>query len=335
MPFNSQISRADAAALIPEEVSAEILKAVPEASAVMRLAKKLPNMSRAQKRLPVMSALATAYFNTGDTGLAQTSEVNWANRYIDAEELDVIIPIPKAVLEDAEFDIWGEVRPQLIEALGLAIDQAVLYGTNIPSSWSTNLGDMTAGVVTPRAGIVARCTAASHTISLAAYTDLYEALLGETAAGTAGLLMLLEADGFINTGAIAHTSMRGKIRNCRDTQGQPIFKSGPTLGTQFATGELDGAQILYPLNGSVVAGTSLLIAGQWNQLVYAMRKDITYEISSQAVIQDAQGNIVYNLFQQNMVALKATMRLGFALPNPINRMNGTELTRCPFAVLTA
>jgi HK97 family phage major capsid protein len=331
MAYNSMISRTDAAALIPEEVSAEILKAVPEQSAVMRLAKKLPNMSRAQKRLPVMSALATAYFNTADTGLAQTSEINWTNRYIDAEELDVIVPVPKAVLEDADFDIWGECKPQLIEALGLAIDQAVMYGTNIPSSWSTNLGTST----TAYAGLVARCTAASHTISLASYTDLYEALLGETDAGTNGLMMLLEADGFMATGMIAHTSVRGKLRNCRDSNGQPIFKAGPSLGTAFATGEVDGAPILYPLNGSVVAGSSLIIAGAWNQLVYAMRKDITYEISTQAVIQDGTGAIVYNLFQQNMVALKATMRLGFALPNPINRMNATEATRCPFAVLTA
>jgi HK97 family phage major capsid protein len=222
-----------------------------------------------------------------------------------------------------------------VEALGVAIDQAVLYGTNIPASWSTNLGDMTSGVVTARAGIVARCTAASHTISQAAYTDLYEALLGETGAGADGLMMLLEADGFMATGMIAHTSVRGRLRNCRDSNGQPIFKSGPSLSTAFATGEVDGVPILYPLNGSVVAGTSLIIAGAWNQLVYAMRKDISYEISTQAVIQDASGNIVYNLFQQNMVALKATMRLGFALPNPINRMNTTELTRCPFAVLTA
>jgi HK97 family phage major capsid protein len=331
MAYNNNISRTDASALIPEEAAREILKAVPEQSAVMRLAKKLPNMSRAQKRLPVMSALATAYFNTGDNGLAQTSEVNWANKYIDAEELDVIVPIPKAVLEDADFDIWGECKPQLVEALALAVDQAVMYGTNIPSSWSTNLGE----TGTARAGIVARSTAASHTVSLAAYTDMYEALLGETGAGADGVMMLLEADGFMASGVIAHTSIRGKLRNCRDANGQPIFKSGPSLGTAFATGEVDGTPILYPLNGSVVAGTSLMIAGAWNQLVYAMRQDISYEISTQAVIQDAQGAIVYNLFQQNMVALKATMRLGFALPNPINRVNGTELTRCPFAVLTA
>jgi HK97 family phage major capsid protein len=62
MPFNSLVSRTDAAALIPEDAAAEIIKGVAEMNPLMQLARRLPNMSRAQRRLPVMSALATAYF---------------------------------------------------------------------------------------------------------------------------------------------------------------------------------------------------------------------------------------------------------------------------------
>jgi hypothetical protein len=36
-----------------------------------------------------------------------------------------------------------------------------------------------------------------------------------------------------------------------------------------------------------------------------------------------------------MAAIMLTLRLGFALPNPINRVNGTAATRYPFAYLTA
>jgi hypothetical protein len=35
-----------------------------------------------------------------------------------------------------------------------------------------------------------------------------------------------------------------------------------------------------------------------------------------------------------MVALRAVMRLGFALPNPINRVNQVAATRYPFCILT-
>ena len=123
MPYNSIISRDDKAALIPEEVSAEIFETTPAQSAVLQLARRLPDMSRAQKRLPVMSALATAYFVTWDTGLKKTTEVNWENKYVDAEELAVIVPIPEAVVDDQDYDILGEIRPSIAEAFGKAIDR--------------------------------------------------------------------------------------------------------------------------------------------------------------------------------------------------------------------
>jgi len=323
MPYNSFIGRTDAAALIPEDAAADIIKSVAETSMVMQLARRLTNMSVNQRRMPIMSALATAYFVSGDTGLKQTTEVNWANKYIDAEELAVIVPVPESVLDDSSFDMWAEIRPSIIEAFGIAIDQAVLYGTNIPASWTTNLG---------AAGIVALSTAAGNTVSLAAYTDLYEALLGETAAGVAGSLGMLETDGYVANGHVADTSMRRKLRNVRDADGGPIFRNNMQDSTRF---DLDGSPIYFPTNGSIVAGSSLLVSGQWDQLVYAIRQDVTYKILTEAVIQDAGGNTVYNLAQQDMVALRAVMRLGFALPNPINRLQPTEASRAPFSVLTA
>jgi HK97 family phage major capsid protein len=323
MPFNSLISRTDAAALIPEEVSSELLTNVAGVNPLMQLSRRLQDMGRAQKRMPVMSALATAYFVSGDTGLKQTSEVSWANKYIDAEELAVIIPIPESVLDDTDYDIWAEIRPELEKAFSLAITGAVLYGTNIPATWTTNLG---------AAGLVAGAIAASQLISAAAYTDLYEAILGEKADGTDGLFMTVEADGYSVTGSVAHISMKGKLRNARDADGNPIFRSGMTGPTAYS---LDGSPIYFPDDGSIVPASSLLISGQWSQLVYSMRKDVTYKILDQAVIQDGAGNIIYNLAQQDMVALRAVMRLGFALPNPINRMNTNAATRYPFGVLTA
>jgi HK97 family phage major capsid protein len=326
MPYNSVISRTNASPLVPMEISEEILADVPKLNPIMQLARHLPNMSTNQKRIPVMSALASAYFVSGDTGLKQTSQVSWENKYIDAEELAVIVPISEAVLDDASYDIWANVRPEIERAISVAISQAVLYGTNIPASWTTNLG---------AAGLQALCAgSAPHSVSLAAFTDLYEALLGETAGGTLGVLSAIEADGFMSTGAVAHVSLRGKLRNCRDTVGNPIFKASVQDPTRY---ELDGAPIYFPTDGSVQAlgaSTGGLFVGQWDQLVYSLRQDITFKVLDQAVIQDAAGNIVYNLAQQDMVALRAVIRLGFALPNPINRMNQTAATRIPFAMLT-
>lgn len=324
MPVNTIITREDAGALIPEDAASAIMLSLVQNYWLFQLAQALPNLSRAQRRIPVADALAIAYFVDGDTGLKQTTELSWENKYIDAEEIAAIVPIPQAVLDDADYDIWAQVQPALNAAFSKAITQAVLYGTNIPTSWTTNLG---------AAGLVAFATAASATASVAGFADLYEAILGESAAGVGdGLLMLLEADGFMATGHVAAVSMRGRLRNCRDSEGQPIFTTTPQQPTNY---ELDGAPCHFPLDGSIDATQALLISGDWSKLVYAIRQDMTYAIATEGVITDAAGNVVYNLFQQDMVAMRAVMRLGFALPNPITQMEETEANRSPFAILTA
>lgn len=330
MAFNDSISRTDAAALINEKVTPFLLEQVPQTSAVMKMCRMLPMMSSKQTRIPIPSTLPTAHF-VSESGLTQTTDMTWTNRYIDAEELAVEVPIPKVLLEDADYDIIGYVKPMLLEAFGVAIDDAVINGTNMPSAWATNFGTTT----TAYAGLVARANAASQVISLASYTDVYEAINGKTAAGVRGLRMLLEQDGFIATGGIGHSDMAGEVRNCRDANGNPIFVDGSVTSDQYTTGSISGIPSMFSLTGILSSASCLYLAGMWSKLVGAIRRDISYEITDQGIISDAQGKIVRNLRQQRELLLTATMRLGFALPNPINRANQTELTRCPFAVLTA
>jgi len=323
MAYNSLIDRTGATALIPEVASREIMQSMVDSGWLLSLARRLPDMTTAQTRLPVLSSLPVAYFVNGDTGLKQTSEAAWENKYIDAEEVAVIVPIPEAVIADASYDIWAEIRPLIVNAFNIAITKAVLYGTNIPTNWTTNLG---------AAGLVAFCLAESNYASLASFTDPYEAILGESSDGAGdGLVSLVEADGYTVTGHVATTGFRATLRNTRSTEGVPIFNRIPS---EKAVYELDGVPCIFPADGSI-SSTYKLISGQWDQLVYAMRQDITYRMLTEGVISDAAGNIVYNLPQQDMVALRAVMRIGFALPNPINYMNETEATRCPFAYLSA
>jgi HK97 family phage major capsid protein len=266
----------------------------------------------------------------GDTGKKQTTSLAWTNKYIDAEELAVIVPIPQAVLDDTSYDIWGQVRPEVERAMAIAVTEAVLYGTNIPASWTTNLG---------AAGIQALCaTSAPHSVSLAAFNDYYDALLAQNGGGTLSVWAALEADGFLPTGSIAHLAIKAGLRGTRSVDGVPIFKSAQGGLQSLSQYEVEGTPIFFPTDGSMLpmaAGQGGMFTGQWDQLVFAMRQDITYKILDQAVIQDGAGTIVYNLAQQDMVALRAVMRLGFALPNPINRVNQTAATRIPFAMLTA
>lgn len=103
------IDRSRAEALIREQVVSTIFQDAPKQSVVMQLGRKLPNMTSKQTRIPVLSMLPLAYWVNGDTGYKQTSRQAWENVYLTAGELAVIVPIPEAVLADAEFDILGEV----------------------------------------------------------------------------------------------------------------------------------------------------------------------------------------------------------------------------------
>lgn len=312
MPYNSIVGRSDVAGMIPTEYSYELLKPISESSHLMRLGRRLRDMFAYEKTMPVISALATAYFVNGDTGLVQSSEVNWTDVTITAEDLAVIVPVPRNVLNDSRIPIWDQIRPELITAMGVAIDNAQLYGTNKPSTWPT--------------AIITAAASASHDVSEAGFADLYEALLAPT-----GLFSLVEQDGFGVTGAIAHLSMKGSLRNVRTTDGMPIFNTDPSAAGRYM---LDGAPLYFPTSG-IGSATYKLIAGDWSQLVYSMRQDMEFEVYTEGVIQDGSGNIVYNLMQQRMAAIMVVMRLGFQLPNPINRVNETAATRYPFAYLTA
>jgi hypothetical protein len=57
------------------------------------------------------------------------------------------------------------------------------------------------------------------------------------------------------------------------------------------------------------------------------------KILDQAVIQDNTGAIIYNLAQQDMLAVRLTFRLGWQVANAINNDQPTEAARYPVAVL--
>ena len=83
----------------------------------------------------------------------------------------------------------------------------------------------------------------------------------------------------------------------------------------------------------LVGGVGLKGKFNFNQAVYSIRNDITYKVLTEAVIQDpTDGSIMYNLAQDDMVALRVTMRLGWEIPNPVNALNETD-ARFPFAAL--
>lgn len=298
------ITRQNAEALFTEDLVAEIIQGVTKQSAALRMFRRLPNMSSNIMRMRVLDALPMAYWvnDSTDNGRKQITNAAWANKYIVPAEIAVIVPIKEDVLDDASIDIWGEIRPRLVEAIGKKIDQAIFVGVDKPSAW--------------RADLLSSIAQANAFVSQGSGT-LYSAINDA--------MTKVEESGYNPTGIVGGIDVKGQFRMMLDTAGQPI------KGT-----EIDEMPKAYIDNGAWDKTKAKMIIGDFTQAVYSIRQDITYKVLDQAIIQNpSDGEIMYNLAQEDMVALRVVMRLGWEIPNPVNALAPDESARFPFAAIQA
>ena len=295
------ISRSDADALIETQVANEIFEGVIRQSKALSMFKRLPNMTSDKTKLRVLDSLPVAYFvdESQNNGRKNTTKMAWDKKFINAAELAVIVPIKENVLNDASIDIWSEVRPRIVEAFAKKIDNAMFFGVGKPSDW--------------RAGLVPSVISAGAEVNETnngLYSDINDAMVK------------VEESGYNVNGILGGVGLKGKFRMMLDTTGQPLN-----------TTEIGSVRREFMDNGVWDKTKSTLLVGDFSQAVYAIRQDVTYKILDQAVIQDpSDGSILYNLAQDDMVALRVVMRLGWEIPNPVNALNETA-TRFPFASL--
>lgn len=312
----SLITRADAVALMPEEEMRTIFDSLGEESYALRFMRRLRNMSTRQMKLNVMDSLATAYFVNGTEehedyeapNYKKTTKVSWKNKYIYPEEIAVIVPIPEDVIADSGYPIWPEVRKAVIDAIRVRIDESIFFA-NAPFTWPDP--------------IITGATAAGNVVAFGTEIDFAD--------DVSNLMAVVEADGYDVTGFLSDVTMKHRLRTMRDTAGRPLLMQSMAQGTMDM---LHGVGISYMKNGVFNTGSAVMIAGDFQQAVYSWRQDLTFKLLDQAVIQDEQGAILYNLAQQDMVAMRVVCRLGWQIPNPINRMNQVEADRYPFAIMT-
>lgn len=311
------IDRNSLSGLIPEPVTREIMQGAVAESAVLRMGRRLPNMTSKTQAMNVLDMLPTAYWVNGEVSgsaaktedFKQTTKMAWGQKKIYAEEIAVIVPISEAVLDDSDYDIWGQVRPRLVETFGKVIDAAILFGVDKPATWRT--------------GVVPAAKTAGNNV--AATADIFQDIMGE-----GGVIAKVEEDGYIPNGAMAAIQMRARLRGLVDTTGQPIFKTDMQGTTRYS---LDGMDMYFPNNGAYDPAKALMVVGDWGQLVYAIRQDMTFKIFDSGVIQDpSTKEIQYNLMQNDMVALRAVMRLGWEILTPLTAYNAGLVDPFPFAV---
>jgi len=295
------IVRNDVDTLIETQVASEIFEGTIRQSKALSMFKRLPNATSDKTKLRVLDTLPVSYFvdESTNNGRKNITRQAWDKKFINIAELAVIVPIKENLLNDSSVDIWGQVRPRIEEAFARKIDDAMFFGTDKPTEW--------------RAGLVPSITSVGAEVnetSNGLYSDIND------------VMTKVEESGYNVNALLGGVGLKGKFRMMVDKNGQPLN-----------TTEIGSLKREFMDNGVWDKSKSILIAGDFNQAVYQIRQDVTYKLLDQAVIQDpSTGEILYNLAQEDMVALRVTMRLGWEIPNPVNAENETD-TRFPFASL--
>ena len=264
---------------VPVEQATDIIKMVTRGSSVLRMA-KVEEMKHEKKKFNVLTDGPGAYW-VGEGERIKTSGATWIHPEIEAKKLAVIIPVTKEKLEDTTISVFEELKPEIAEAFYRAIDAACIFGTNSP--FKTNIMN----AIDSKHMVVTDNTNIDIAISDA--------------------MSMIEENGYDPSGFIGRIGVKNMLRKLRDANGAPAYVNGTTGG------ELYGQPIEFVRNGAWDNKRADIITGNFKYAVVGMRAGINYEILTEATLQgtlDSDGKPL-SLAEQDMVAIKATMRLGF------------------------
>lgn len=262
---------------IPEEKSAEIIKAVARGSSILQLS-KVDSMSSDRKKFNVLVDGPGAYW-VGEGERIKTSGATWIHPVIEAKKLAVIIPTTREKLNDTTIDVFGELKEGIAEAFYQAIDKACLFGEGSPFTTSIFGAVQNAGMLVESG-------------------DNLDIAMSDT-------LAQVEENGYEPNGFAGHVGIKNALRKLRDGNGNLIFDP--------ATKELYSQPIQFVRNGAWDKTKADLITGEWKYSIVGIREGIQYEILKEATLQgtlDTDGKPI-SLAEQDMIAIKATMRLGY------------------------
>ncbi len=318
----AEITRADALALISEQDMGELWQDAAKQSLALQTFRKV-RMTKAQAKVRVLDALPAApgggAWIDGDTGRKPTLDMGWANKFLQAEEIAGIVPIPENVLDDADMDIWAEVRPRIAEYVGYHLDLAVFLGINAPASFGDSLYE---GAVS-----------SGNVLDLSTYLALGTQAQGYDLGGAfSELIGLVEDDGFAANTIWTKRALKRRMQNLRDGQGNLIY-SNDFRGNENVP-QIWGVDTYMADNNALAADANLhAICGDRSRAVLGIRQDIEFKFLDQATLTDGAGNVLVSLAEQDMIALRFKMRAGFTVADPITWEGGAGAY--PFSALVA
>lgn len=291
MAYNDLVNRAGAAGDVPEQIAEQIVGDIQTESTVLALGREVPTTTT-DSRVPVLSHAPDAAF-VSEGGLKSVTKAEWANEPLVAEEIAAIVVVPDNVIADSNFDLWGALRPLMIRAFARRIDRAAIFNDGKPASWGTAL--------------LPAAIAANTTVVKSTGADV------DPAADILAAAELIAGDASSPTGAVVRPGWEYGAARAR-TQS---FVANPIGATLPYAGTVAGLGIrTRPVFWNTASAEALVV--DWTNVLVGVRQDIRFEVINTGVLQDETGAITFNLLQQDMSAMRCTMRVGYLLAQPVD-----------------
>lgn len=269
-PQNVLVSEAPSGTLYGEFTDV-IMKEVAENSLVMQLGQYHEMNGKQEKTIHVQTDGVSAYW-VNETEKIQTDKPEIVPVKLTAKKLGIILVASREVLNYTWQQFFDDMKPQIVEAFYKKIDEAGLLGVN-----------------TPFANSVAKAAKdVNHVVGGAInYENILK--LEDT---------LADADVEINA-FVSKVQNRSALREARDGNKISIYDK--------ANNTLDGIVVADLKSSAFEKGD--ILAGDFDNLVYGVPYNINYKISEDgqiSTVKNADGTPI-NLFEQEMVAIRATM----------------------------
>ena len=266
---------------VPVEQAKGIMKDVARGSSILRLSKVEP-MKSETKQFSIMTDGPGAYW-VGETERIQTSKAEWIFPKMEAKKLAVIIPTTREKLNDTTINVFEEMKPNIAEAFYKTFDAACLFGTNSP--FSKNIFDI--------------ANTAGNKIEIGTNEKLDLDI--------SDVMALVEDAGLDVNGFAGHYGLKNSLRKLRDTNGNALFVPG------VGQNELYDNPIEFVRNGAWDKAKAELIGANWDYSLVGIREGIKYEILTEATLHTVtmEDDKPLSLAENDMIAIKATMRIGF------------------------
>ena len=285
----ADINRTTNSTALPSDVASEILQKTQSESAIMRLSRKIALPGRGVT-IPVITGDPTAAW-VAETGVKPVSNGTPGTKLMSAYKIAVIETFSKEFTRDAKM-LYDALIQRLPAALGGLFDSTIIGATAKPdgANMDTFALCQTQSILNANNGTYLGLVAADSDIAT------HGGVVNGYAFGAQGRALLLTAV---------------------DTTNRPLFMASANEGVVDKV--LGNATYfnknLYKAGTPGTSGTPAVVgvAGDWTKALYGTVAGVEISVTDQATVTVGSGTSAtqVNLWQQNMVAVRAEIEVGF------------------------